>query len=96
MFRGMSEHRIQRLKAIIERLGGFTAVATASERTLTSVYRWTYEETRGGTGGVVPSDAIEKLLGHAAKQGIALEAGEFFSSSGHEGDGGAAAAEAAA
>lgn len=63
---------------IIALCGGFHAVAEMTGRTLTRVHRWTYPKDRGGTDGLIPSDAAQALMTAASKRGLPLKPGHFF------------------
>lgn len=63
---------------IIEVFGGVALVAEATNRGRAQIHRWTYPRERGGTGGLVPSEAQIRLLCFAAEHGIPLEPRHFF------------------
>ena len=44
----------------------------------TSVYRWTYPRSSGGSGGHIPQKHIEPLLEAAGRRGIPLTLQDFF------------------
>lgn len=64
--------------SIIAKLGGADAVAVATGKSRTRVYRWTYPVERGGTGGVIPTKSARRLLKHARTNRIALTEAEFL------------------
>lgn len=64
--------------SIIKMCGGFAAVAEMVRRDKTRVHRWTYPKDRGGTGGLIPSDCQQELLGAARARGIDLRPEHFF------------------
>ena len=70
---------------IISICGGFQAVADMTGRTLTRVHRWTYPKEKGGTDGLIPSDAAQKLMASARERGLPLEPEHFFLTSHREG-----------
>lgn len=63
---------------IIEICGGYQAVAKMTGRTISRVHRWTYPKDRGGTDGLIPSDAQQILLREAIKRGLPLTPAHFF------------------
>lgn len=65
-------------KSIIEKCGGPAKVAEITGRDISRVYRWMYPADRGGSNGRIPYDEAEKLLKHAAENGIPLVHSEFF------------------
>jgi len=42
------------------------------------IYRWTYERSRGGTGGLIPAQHQQTILEAARREGVALEPADFF------------------
>lgn len=42
------------------------------------IYRWTYSRERGGTGGVVPTSAMQAIKDAARLEGIMLTAEDFY------------------
>jgi hypothetical protein len=67
-------------EVIIEKFGGPAKVAALLDLDVSRVYRWTYPEERGGTGGFVPQKHQIKLLEAARTDGIALAPADFFPS----------------
>lgn len=65
--------------SIIKLFGGAQAVAEIIGKHFSRVYRWTYPESRGGCGGMVPARDQRALLDHARKNQIDLQPGDFFS-----------------
>ncbi len=63
---------------IIERLGGEAKVAAITGLALTAPYRWQYEKSRGGTGGLIPQAHHRALLDYADAHRIALSAEDFL------------------
>ena len=63
---------------VIEKCGGVAATAKLIGRSESWVYRWTYEKARGGTGGVVPRSAQEKLLEASDAGLVSIEPADFF------------------
>lgn len=63
---------------IIAKCGGVSATAKLCETTENWVYRWRLPIERGGTGGLVPPKAQQRLI-DAAKAGlIDVTPGDFF------------------
>jgi len=65
-------------KTVIEVCGGVSETARLSGRSEIRVRRWAYTKEKGGTGGLVPSDAAATLLKNAKGEGLALEPDHFF------------------
>jgi hypothetical protein len=63
---------------VIAICGGFRAVSEITGRDETRVRRWTYEKTKGGTGGLIPSEMQVVLLDAARERGIDLRPEHFF------------------
>lgn len=63
---------------IIARLGGYAAVAQIAGKHISRVYRWTYPEDRGGTGGVIPQKSARRILAYARRNKIALPPEAFL------------------
>jgi hypothetical protein len=63
---------------IITICGGYRAVAEMTGRDETRVRRWTYPKEKGGTDGLIPTDAGQVLMGEARKRGIPLKPEHFF------------------
>lgn len=65
-------------RTIIDRFGGFPAVAQALGVDVTRVYRWTYPKDRGGTGGTIPARHYPALLEEARRRAIDLTADDLI------------------
>jgi hypothetical protein len=65
-------------ETIIEKFGGPAKVAVVLGLDVSRIYRWTYPEERGGTGGLIPQKHHLKLLEAARAEGIAITAIDFF------------------
>lgn len=65
-------------RSIIDRFGGFRAVAQVLGVDITRVHRWTYPKARGGTGGTIPARHFAALLDEARRRGIELTASELI------------------
>jgi hypothetical protein len=63
---------------IIEICGGVGVVAEMTGRDLSRVHRWTYPKDKGGTDGLIPTDAAQELMREARKRGIPLTPEHFF------------------
>jgi hypothetical protein len=63
---------------IIEKFGGHARIAEILGVDVSRVYRWTYPEDRGGTGGLIPQKHQSKLLAEARSLGIGLTPADFF------------------
>jgi len=65
-------------QSVIKKCGGAARVAKITGRTEATVYRWTYDKEKGGTGGLIPSDMQVKLMDAAREGLIDLCADDFF------------------
>ncbi len=65
-------------KTVIKICGGCEAVAKMTGRHHTNVRRWTYPKEKGGTGGLIPTDAQAILYREALRLGIKLKPDHFF------------------
>lgn len=63
---------------IIRLCGGAAKVAEMVGRDPSRIHRWTYPKDKGGTDGLIPSDAAQVLLAEAKKREIPLTADHFF------------------
>lgn len=63
---------------IIEKCGGARRVSILCGRTEQSVHRWRWSKARGGTGGLVPSDAAQMLWDAGQKNVVPIVADDFF------------------
>lgn len=64
---------------VIEKCGGVAKTAAITGRTISVVYRWTYEKSKGGTGGVIPRDASEKILAASERGEVEVTPQDFYS-----------------
>ncbi len=67
---------------IIKKCGGVDRTAELVGQSRGWVYRWRYEKKNGGTGGLVPRAAQEKLLEAASCGDVDISPADFFSASG--------------
>lgn len=63
---------------IIEICGGVGAVAEMTGRDPSRVHRWTYPKEKGGTNGLIPTDAAQDLMREARARRIPLKPEHFF------------------
>ncbi len=63
---------------VIEKCGGIKATAALVGRHRSVVNRWLRPKKKGGTGGLVPSEHQQTLMGAAKEEGIDLAAEDFF------------------
>lgn len=63
--------------AVIAKLGGPQAVATALGKAIGAPYRWMAPREKGGTGGFIPHWLHADLLAYAASTGVELSAQDF-------------------
>jgi len=59
-------------RRIFIKFGGPRRVAAATGHDPSCVYRWDYPKSKGGTGGIVPLDALRKVRIAARAEGILL------------------------
>ena len=57
---------------IIKRFSGAYALAEMIGYTPAAVYKWTYPKAKGGTGGLVPTGAVPKILAAAKRERIRI------------------------
>ncbi len=58
---------------IIQQFGGVKKLAKAINKDPATIYRWTYPKKRQGTGGRIPSSALNGIIKAAAALNISLE-----------------------
>ena len=63
---------------IIEKFGGHKRLAAILEIHRATVYRWTWPRERGGTGGVIPTKMVDRVIRAARVEGIFLSASDLF------------------
>lgn len=63
---------------IIDRFGGPDVVQEITGASRTRVYRWTQPKAKGGTDGIIPFPQAVKLISHAKKHGLAINADSFL------------------
>lgn len=62
----------RRLCAILKHLG------PEHELSPSSIYRWDYPKSKGGTGGVIPTAAMKSVILAARLEGIFLTPEDFY------------------
>lgn len=45
---------------------------------ITRIYRWTYPKSRGGTGGLIPTQQLQHVLKAARLQGVLIMAEDLY------------------
>lgn len=65
---------------IIKKCGGVPKTAAIVGKSENWVYKWRISKEKGGTGGLVPRDAQEKLLAAAARKEVNIRPSDFFES----------------
>jgi hypothetical protein len=63
---------------VAKKFGGLRRFAEAIKRDYTVVYKWTYPQARGGTGGLIPAHAVPDVLGAASKLGVSLTGNDWL------------------
>lgn len=74
----MSESHLEPAKSIIAKVGGVDVAADVTGKHVSRIYRWMYAKEKGGTGGQIPFDDAKKLLAHSRKNGLGVDAHDFF------------------
>lgn len=64
--------------SLIKKLGGLTAVAQITGKSVTQVQRWRLPKEKGGTGGAVPRWHAQKIFAAASERGIEVKADELI------------------
>ena len=62
-----------RLAKALDRLG-----VPEMARTRTVVYRWTYPKSRGGTGGLIPLEALPAVIAAAKLEGVLITPDDLY------------------
>lgn len=62
---------------VLARFGGAFRLASIlremdESRTVTTLYRWTYPRSKGGTGGLIPGESIPLVLEAARRSGVKI------------------------
>lgn len=65
-------------QSVINKFGGFDAVADALGRHPISVRKWTYDRKQGGTGGLIPTSAQARLLQVAKRRKLNITAADLL------------------
>jgi len=63
---------------VIRKCGGPRAVARLVGMSYSQVFKWRHLKSKGGTGGLVPAGAQEKLMQLAVAGQVSLTPGDFF------------------
>lgn len=62
---------------VIHVFGTQTALAKAIRRSQGSVNRWVASKYRGGTGGLIPTEAQQAILRAAQRKGLDIQPGDL-------------------
>ena len=62
--------------SIISQFGGVKKLAKAINKDPATIYRWTYPKSKNGTGGLIPSSALNKVIDAAKRLNIQLKQNE--------------------
>ena len=57
---------------------GIKVVAAVTRSDPSRVYRWMRPKSKGGTGGLIPSDRQKQLFDYARKNKLPVKPGDFF------------------
>lgn len=74
----MSEVKmITQAERILKKFGGHMKLAKALKdigcpKSITQIYKWTYDRSKGGTNGVIPNVALFDIVQAAKAKGIVL------------------------
>ena len=63
---------------IIKKLGGFRRTARLLGVARSTVYRWTWPRSEGGTGGIIPPKMLPGLILAARRDGILLSPQDLY------------------
>lgn len=70
---------------IIDKFGGarrlvsiLNTIDPSTSRAPSSIYKWLYSRSKGGTGGVIPTSALPLVLKAARLEGIFLTAEDLY------------------
>ena len=62
---------------IIEKFGGHKRLAAILGVHRATIYRWTWPRERGGTGGVIPTKMVDRVIRAARVEGIFLSTSDL-------------------
>lgn len=77
----MSEKHLDPARTIIAFLGGVHRVREITGSHISNIYRWMMPREKRGTGGKVPYETADQILGYAKENGIDLRGDDFFDAS---------------
>lgn len=63
---------------VIEKCGGVVRVHELTGRATSSIFKWRWSKSKGGTGGVVPSEAQQELMAAVKRGEVDLTPADFF------------------
>lgn len=63
---------------VIAKFGGAATLAKLIGRNPTSVYRWMYPKSVGGSDGLIPSSALRLVLDAARREGIFITSDDLY------------------
>lgn len=73
------QHKVSPVAArVIERCGGVAAVARLTGRAAVSIHKWRHPKDKGGTGGLIPTEAQVLLIAAAQRGEVDLTPSDFF------------------
>lgn len=64
--------------SIIRQFGGVKKLANAINKDPATIYRWTYPKSKNGTGGLIPSSALNKVIDAAKRLNIELQQSDHY------------------
>lgn len=65
-------------KHVIVKCGGVAVVAKITKRAESTIHKWKYSKEKGGTDGLIPSEAQTELMAAALRGEVDLEPADFF------------------
>lgn len=65
-------------QSIYKKFGGARNLARLLGKNPSTVYRWDYPKTKGGTDGLIPSSALREVIKLAFLHGILITAEDLY------------------
>lgn len=69
----MHSTQYQQSAKVIRRFGGVRRLCLLLNCRPSTIYRWTYPRSRGGTDGLIPTERLKDVLDAAADVGLVLK-----------------------
>lgn len=74
----MYSGELTQAERVIAKFGGVGPLAEAIGRNPSTVYKWTYPRTEGGTDGLIPASSLRRVLKAAREHGIFISATDLY------------------